>query len=125
MRWTKKDIEYLESHASDGAEAVAERLGRTVSSVQVMASRLGVSLRPSWLCPNCGRTTFKPLDGKTGWCRACVIDASHDVAAAKNRELRSQIREEEERIKRAERRRQAVYSDNTRKRRKLRRLREG
>lgn len=124
MRWKPEETDYLERHASDGADAVARKLGRSKHSVEVMASRMGLSLRKSWQCPNCGRTTYKPLDKRKGWCRACVIDASHDVAAARNREIRAQIREEEDRIARAKRRRQAVYSDNTRKSEKLRRLRE-
>lgn len=124
LRWSKEEIAYLERHASDGAEAVASRLGRSVHAVEVMASRMGVSLRPSWQCPNCGRTTYRPLDQRTGWCKACTIEASHDVAAAKNREIRAMIREEEQRIQAAKRRRQAVYSENTRAKKKLRRLRE-
>ncbi len=48
MNWTTDEIRYLEEHAGDGAVAVAEHLGRSVVSVQVQASRYGVSLARSW-----------------------------------------------------------------------------
>ncbi len=124
-RWTEEDIAYLDGHASDGAEAVALHLGRSVQAIKVMASRRGVSLARSWLCPNCGCRTFFPLVGKTGWCKACTVELGAKKASRVNYELRRQVAAERERIADAERRRQALYKDNEKQRKKICRFREG
>lgn len=123
--WTEHEEAYLYEHAGDGAKPVADALGRTVSSVRTHASRMGVSLHRRWHCPNCGRTTYKPLSAWSGWCRRCSVEASADAAAIKNRRIRLEVAEEEARIRDEERRRQMIYSDTDRQRKKLRRLREG
>ena len=48
MKWTTREIKYLEDHAEDGAEAIAEALGRSVQSVKAQAKRFGLSLRRAW-----------------------------------------------------------------------------
>lgn len=106
MRWTVKDIRYLEEHAQDGAEAVASSLGRSVESVRQQAKNYGISLRKRWLCPNCGREVFRPLNVKTGWCSVCT-------KAAKRVEYEQQMAkmlEEVARDKEEDRKRQAAYS---------------
>lgn len=123
-RWSEREEEYLEAHAADGAASVAEALGRSISSVQTHASRMGVSLVRRWLCPNCGRHTYRPLSKRTGWCRRCSIEASADTAAMKNRAIRREVAEEKEAIRKEEKRRQMIYSDTDRQKRELRRLRE-
>lgn len=123
-RWKQHEVAYLFDHATDGAEAIAEALGRTVRSVEVQASRYGVSLRPRWLCPRCGRSVFTPLSMRTGWCKACSINESKDSAAIANRKARFELREERSRIRKAEQERQALYSDTNKRRTKLRRFRE-
>lgn len=123
-RWTPAEEKYLGEHAGDGAAAIAEKLGRTVASVQVHASRMGLSLCRRWQCPRCGHYTYQPLAKWSGWCRKCSIDESADTAAMKNRVIRREIAEEERRIREAEQRRQAIYSDTDRQKKKLRRLRE-
>ena len=60
MKWTTREIKYLEEHANDGAEEIAEALGRTIISVQVQACRYGISLAPRCRCPKCGAVTRKP-----------------------------------------------------------------
>ncbi|WP_294517131.1 hypothetical protein [Atopobium minutum] len=72
MKWTTAELRYLTKHANDGAEVISDALGRSKHSVEIQASRLGVSLRPRWFCPKCGRRTFKPLSTKTGWCVCCT-----------------------------------------------------
>ena len=62
MTWTSSEVRYLEEHAGDGAVAIAEALGKSVTAIEVQAHRYGLSLRKRWLCPKCGRETFKPLD---------------------------------------------------------------
>ena len=52
------------------------------------------------------------------------MEESADSASMKNRQIRKEIAEEEMRIREAERRRQAIYSDTERKKKKLRKLRE-
>ena len=123
-RWRKAEETYLTEHAGDGAEAIAAVLRRSVYSVQCKASEMGVSLVVRYRCHRCGRDTYKPLSKSTGWCRKCSIDYSADTAALKNRRIRKEIAEEKERIKEAERRRQAIYTDTDRKKKELRRLRE-
>ena len=123
-RWSQSEEDYLTAHAGDGAAAIAEALGRTVSSVKTHASRMGLSLVIRYHCPRCGKYTYRPLTKWTGWCRSCSIEESADTAALKNKQIRREIAEEEVRIKGAERRRQAIYSDTDRAKRKLRRLRE-
>ena len=123
-RWKRHEEDYLEQHAGDGAEAIAEALGRTVASVQVHASRMGVSLYRRWHCPNCGKYTYRPLTAWSGWCRRCSIEASADTAAMKNRRIRKEVAEEREAIRAEERRRQMIYSDTDRQKKELRRLRE-
>lgn len=123
-RWSEADESYLADHAGDGAEAIAKALGRTVSSVQTHASRMGVSLVVRYHCPRCGRYTYRPLTKWSGWCRRCSIEESADTAALKNKQIRKEIKAEEAAIRESERRRQAIYSDTDREKRKLRRLRE-
>lgn len=123
-RWTRREEAYLSDHAGDGSRAVAEALGRSTASVKVHASRLGISLRLSTICPRCGHVTHSPLVKWSGWCRKCSVDESADRAALKNRRVRAEIEEERRRILDAERRRQAIYSDTDRKKNELRRLRE-
>lgn len=55
-RWTDEEKRYLITYKSDGAERIAAALGRSVFSVQCMASRLHVSLVEveGDLCPRCG-----------------------------------------------------------------------
>ena len=60
-RWSAREVDYLIANANDGAQAVADALGRTVASVQMKAHRLGISLHPRWMCPRCARWTYRPL----------------------------------------------------------------
>lgn len=122
-RWKRHEEDYLREHAGDGAQAIAEALGRTIPSVKTHASRMGVSLYRRWHCPNCGHYTYRPLSKWSGWCRKCSIEASADTAAEKNRRIRREVAEEKEAIRREERRRQMLYSDTDRQKRKLRKLR--
>lgn len=123
-RWRRWEIDYLSKHAGNGAQAVAEKLGRSAKAVQNMASRLGISLREISLCPNCGQETYLPLSPRTGWCRACTISASRDSAALRNRAVRFELQAEERRIKELKRERQAHYSDTNKRKGRLRELRE-
>ena len=114
-KWTTKEVAYLEEHAGEGAEAVAEALGRTVRSVEVQASKYGISLRRSWHCPRCGMRTSKPLSGRTGWCAACTKE--HRIGA-----IAEQVREMEEEVMRNEmldREKQRLYSRRSRAKKKL------
>lgn len=122
--WKDWETAYITEHCTDGAQAIADRLGRSVSSVQVMASRMGLALRPRWLCPHCGHITYRPLSMKTGWCRCCTLDQQREVVAQQNLAMRREVAREQSRIKDKERERQALYSDTNRQRAKLRRLRE-
>ena len=122
-RWKAHEEAYLQEHAGDGAKAIADALGRTVPSVKTHASRMGVSLYRRWHCPKCGHWTYAPLTKWSGWCRKCSIDESADTAALKNKRIRQQVAEERRRIKEAELRRQAIYSDTDRQKNVLRRLR--
>lgn len=110
MRWTTREIRYLEEHASEGAEAIAKALGCSPSAVQWQAHTYGISLRIKWQCPRCGHWVYKPLNPKTGWCAACT--------KAKRRErLEREVRDMEEEARRERdenRKRQALYSKKSR-----------
>lgn len=116
MNWTTDDIRYMEEHAGEGAAAIAEHLNRTVISVQVQASRQGISLVPKWRCSNCGCLTAKPLNTKTGWCANCTMEARREQIAKDVRELEDEVARRE----RNEKARQALYSKKSRLRKKLR-----
>lgn len=123
-RWKPDEVRYLSEHAGDGAVPIAEKLGRSVISVQVKASRMGLSLCRRWLCPRCGHYTYSELVKHTGWCLKCSIDESADTAAMKNKRIRMEIAEERRRIEESKKRRQAIYADSYRRKQELRRLRE-
>ncbi len=124
LRWRPWEIEYLHAHAHEGAKRISDRLNRSPHSVEVQASRYGLTLRKRWFCPQCGKQVYSPLSPVTGWCRECSIRESKDKAAIKNREVNKELREEERRIQEAKRARQAIYADTARKKEKLRKLRE-
>lgn len=109
-QWTTRELKYLEEHGSEGAEAVAKALNRSVDSVRRQANRYGVPLRRSQLCPKCGQRTFKPLSGKTGWCSSCTKEAR----AAEIAEEVSDMEREAMRQKEADRERQRLYSRKSR-----------
>lgn len=110
MAWTLKQIRYLETNASDGAKAIACALGKSERAVRVMASRRGVSLRPWFFCPNCGRYSTSPLNSQTGWCSTCT----KELRAAQLREELLLIEEEFKREEEINRERQALYTARNR-----------
>lgn len=114
----------MEVHRADGAEKIARKLGRSVHSVETQASKYGISLRKRYHCPKCGFHSFVPLSASTGWCRSCTLRASREKAESVNRELRKELAEEQRRIEEAEQKRQKIYADSDRKRKKLWRYRE-
>lgn len=118
MRWTTREIGYLEEHAGEGAEAVAEALGRTVQSVKNQASRYGISLRKRWQCTRCGAITHKPLSAVTGWCSICTKEQRRERIA----EEVWQIEEEARREERENRERQRLYSRKHHAKKKLKSL---
>ncbi len=115
MNWTTEEIRYLEEHQGDGAEAIAEALGRTVISVRVQASRYGIALTPRWRCPRCGMQTRKPLNPVTGWCANCTKEARRDRISEEVRELEEEV----SRSEREDRERQRLYSRKHRAKKKL------
>lgn len=108
--WSTREIRYLREHAGDGAKEIAKALGRSTDAVKWQARRCGISLRQRWMCPKCGRTTFKPLNRANGWCAECTKE-SH---VADLREQASAMREEAARAKRNDRERQRCYSAKSR-----------
>ena len=67
--WTDEEKRYLISHKTDGVELIAAALGRSIISVQIMASRLHVSLEriESELCPRCGKWfCYSDTSGRAG-----------------------------------------------------------
>lgn len=118
-RWKDWELDYLYNHAGDGAQSIAEKLGRTKGAVEVMASRERISLTRRWRCPRCGRTTYAPLVQWSGWCRRCTIAETTDTAALKNRQIRLAEKKEAESIKELEKERHALYSDTNKRKKRL------
>lgn len=117
--WNSSEIGYLEQHAGEGAQAVADALGRSVSSVTHQAHRWGISLRIRQVCPRCGHVTYSPLSPKTGWCAACNLEMHRDRAQERNAAIRREVEEEQRRIQRLKRDRQRLYADTCRQKKKL------
>ena len=95
--------------------AIAEALGKTARAVEVQASKYGLSLRRRWICPRCGRQTFKPLSSRTGWCVSCTREQRAS-------EIAEQVRAMEEEVKREGRvnkERQRLYSRKYRAKRQI------
>lgn len=115
MRWTTREIGYLEEHAGDGAAAIAAALGRSKASVKKQAGRYGISLRRRWHCPRCGHSTGKPLSGKTGWCAACTMRQRREGMAEEVRRMEEEARREES----EKRARQRLYSRKSRAKKKF------
>lgn len=108
--WSTREIRYLREHAGDGAKEIAKALGRTTEAVKLQAGKCGISLRQRWMCPKCGRMTFKPLNKANGWCAECTKEGH----VADLREQASAMREEAARSKRNDRERQRCYSAKSR-----------
>lgn len=106
MTWTSSEVRYLEEHAGDGAAAIAEALGKSVTAIEVQAHRYGLSLRKRWLCPKCGRETFKPLSSRTGWCVSCTREQRAAEIAEQVRAMEEEVRREDK----ANKERQRLYS---------------
>lgn len=115
MKWTSREIKYMEEHAADGADAIANALGRTRRSVEIQASKYCISLRRSWVCPKCGMRVSKPLSSRTGWCAACTKEKRRELLAEQVRDLEEEVRRNE----REDRERQRLYSRKSRAKKKL------
>lgn len=94
--WTFAEVRYLKQHRTDGAELIAEALGRSVSSVQAKACAAGVSLmyRPGDMCPVCGLHSLREgtLAAKHGMCIACWERRKADAMEEQAAELRERKR---------------------------------
>lgn len=124
-RWSQWEVTYLFDHAGDGLEAVAAALGRTEASVRNTASRYGVSLMQSHVCPKCGCVTHSPLNPRRGWCRVCSLELNRDRAKRRDERVRAELADEERRYADVWRERQGYYSSTHRVNKKIRALREG
>lgn len=106
MRWTTSELQYLELHACEGAEAIAKALGRTTESVRQQAKQYGISLRRRWTCPRCGTMSFRPLSTRTGWCSVCTKRERRHAMERQLQDMREEIAADRE----ENRLRQALYS---------------
>lgn len=107
-RWTTHEITYLRQHRSEGSDAIAEALGRSRYSIQVMASRIGVSLGrlgPGDVCPICQTYTIalNSAAAKHGMCVCCYERRKADIRRQAEAEKRCKQLYEKEK-KRAQRR---------------------
>lgn len=112
--WTVSELRYLDENAQDGAAEIAKALGRSVSSVKVQASRRGLSLAVSWICPRCGMRARAAPNAATGWCPACTKAARRERIQREVAELEEQVAREED----ENRKRQALYAKRYRLRKK-------
>lgn len=95
-RWKAADKTYLRKHCREGSEAVALALGKSKAAVEVMASRMGLSLarspwRPGDPCPRCASGTVER--GAPGWaeglCAACHYEVLAERADERAKEARA------------------------------------
>lgn len=98
--WSNSERRTLSRNRNEGADAIAEILGRSPKAVQRMAEKMRVSLRvsPGEVCPVCGIHEVRPhtAAARHGMCPTCWT-----------RKLAS-LREEEASIRQAEREYQAA-----------------
>lgn len=105
--WSNSERRALSRNRNEGADAIAEMLGRSPRAVRVMASKMRVSLRvaPGDVCPVCGVHEIRPhtAAARHGMCPTCwtrkltslreeeasVRQAERDYQAAKKRAQRS------------------------------------
>lgn len=110
MRWTTRELRYLEEHAQEGAEAIAKALGCSPNAIRIQAHTYGISLRTRWQCPRCGHWVYKPLNPKTGWCATCTKEKRRGAIEEEVRQMEEEaMRERDE-----NRKRQALYSRKSR-----------
>lgn len=93
--WTTWELRYLDEHAEEGAEAIAEALGKTVKAVQWQASQRGVSLAIRYTCPRCGKTTRQPLNARTGFCKLCNLEVHMAQLKEEARREQEEVRKEQ------------------------------
>lgn len=98
--WTTRELKTLSTMRNEGADAIAEILGRSPKAVRRMASKAHVSLRvrPGDICPVCGMREVRPhtMAARHGMCPTCWT------------ERLTRLREEEAAQRRAEREYQAA-----------------
>lgn len=105
--WSNSEKRTLSRNRNEGADAIAEILGRSPKSVRVMASKMHVSLKvsPGDICPVCGVREIRPHTSaaRHGMCPTCWTkkltalreeatsdqQAERDYQAAKKRAQRS------------------------------------
>lgn len=105
--WSSSDRRTLSRNRNEGADAIAEILGRSPRAVRVMASKMRVSLRvsPGEVCPVCGVHEIRPhtAAARHGMCPTCwtrrltglreeeagLRQAEREYQAAKKRAQRS------------------------------------
>lgn len=88
-------MRYLSTHRADGAELIANVLGRTPLSVRVKAARLRISLehKAMTLCPFCGTYFVRDNNaGRHGMCIACWERRKAEAMEEQAAELRERKR---------------------------------
>lgn len=121
MEWTTRQNMVLEEHAREGARsctlALVEELGveRSVGSVKMHASRMGLSLAERHTCPECGHEGG-PHDFRfnDGLCEAC-----HVMRKARELDSRNSVLEREYRRRVGE-----AYRDHAKMRQRNKRLKD-
>lgn len=101
MRWSAEEEEIIETFARLGVDRIRREIHkecgrvRSVNSIKVKASRMGVSLKPYEVCPRCARRVSK-LVPKTGLCKVCHTKELRDKERQFNEYLWSKAREIDE-----------------------------
>lgn len=93
-RWKPSQKTYLRKHCRDGSEAIALALGKSKTAVEIMASRMGLSLsrqpwRPGSLCPRCGTHELEP--GGPGWAEGLCPPCHWEVLAERSERRAAEI----------------------------------
>ncbi len=96
MRWTDEEDEIIRAYGQLGVGEVQQALlsdigtERTISAIQMRASRIGASLMRYEVCPRCGRRVAELT--RKGWCRLCSTRELINAQRVRNEQLRNEIR---------------------------------
>lgn len=99
--WTSRQDKILREFGTRGVKACQRELqragvNRSVHSIQIRASRIGVSLARQMTCPGCGHIgSSDDFANHTGLCKVCNTQRLIDKQIARNEQKRREVTKHE------------------------------